>query len=414
MRLLWLSIRKDLRRWSRDPVGIALWGSIPLAVAILMKLAFGGGGDRMPSISIVIVDQDESSVSGLLVGALRQGPAAQMLRVTEADSVEAVRLLKDGGASAALFLRAGFGETYLDGGTARLGLMKNPAQSILPSIVEEGAGFLADGGFYLREVFGGPLAEIRVAMEDSLGSAADASEMARRIGNEITSDLSVIGRYAFPPVLRAEQADAPESGQSLDFFALFFPGIIVMTLLFVGQPLSLDLWEEKKVGTLHRAAVAPDGAARLTLGKAIAGAIFLFGISTFLLVFGRWVLRIELSSILPAAFFAGLVGFAVVSALQLLVTVPRTENGATIISSFLIMPLVFIGGSFFPFEAMPPFLRSVGMWTPNGMALVQLKTILGGTADWATIAMASAICVVIGVVCADLAGRRVRRRFLGT
>ena len=418
MRTLWLSILKDLRRWSRDPVGIGLWGAIPLAVAILMKLAFGGGSGGLPVVPIVIVDQDESPVSGFLVDALQQGPAAEMLRVQEADSLTAVRALKGGRASAALFLRPGFGQDYLDGRTARIGLMKNPAQSILPSIVEEGSGFLADGGFYLREVFADPMTEIRRAVEDSMGvDDVDASAMAQRIGAAITEDISVIGRYAFPPVIALEPDTDPgaQAGDDgLDFFALFFPGIVMMTLLFIGQPLALDLWEERKNGTLYRSAVAPDGVARLTLGKSVAGAVFLFAISLFLLVFGRWILRIELGSILPAAIFAGVVGFAVVSVLQTLVTLPKTENGATIITSFLIMPLVFLGGSFFPFEAMPPFLRTVGELTPNGMALVELKKILAGNSSAGAMLGAMGICLAVGLVFANLASRRVHRRFLAS
>ncbi len=51
-----------------------------------------------------------------------------------------------------------------------------------------------------------------------------------------------------------------------------------------------------------------------------------------------------------------------------------------------------LGGSFFPFEAMPGWMASVGRWTPNGIVLERFKAVLLGGADvgslWAIAALA--------------------------
>ena len=60
-------------------------------------------------------------------------------------------------------------------------------------------------------------------------------------------------------------------------------------------------------------------------------------------------------------------------------------GGASVVISIL-----FLGGSFFPFEAMPDWLAAIGRWTPNGWAMLQFKAILGGGATAAGLLPAAA------------------------
>ena len=112
---------KDLKRWARDPFGIVLWAAIPLAIALIMKLAFGGG-DLAPQAKLVIADQDQTPVTGLLKGAFSQGPLADLFQVAEADSIEAMATVENGRVSSALFIPKGFTEAYLEGERPRLRL----------------------------------------------------------------------------------------------------------------------------------------------------------------------------------------------------------------------------------------------------------------------------------------------------
>ena len=53
-----------------------------------------------------------------------------------------------------------------------------------------------------------------------------------------------------------------------------------------------------------------------------------------------------------------------------------TRRAAAIINSISLFALMMIGGSFFPFEAMPSWMVTVGQWSPNGLVLRQLKDFL--------------------------------------
>ena len=66
---------------------------------------------------------------------------------------------------------------------------------------------------------------------------------------------------------------------------------------------------------------------------------------------------------------------ALFSVLQLWAT---SQRGGSILMNLIIFPMMMIGGSFFPPESMPEWLRSLGTFTPNGYSLSVLKTIQAG------------------------------------
>jgi ABC-type multidrug transport system permease subunit len=68
-----------------------------------------------------------------------------------------------------------------------------------------------------------------------------------------------------------------------------------------------------------------------------------------------------------------------------------------------------LGGSFFPFEAMPGWMRAVGELTPNGIAVVQLKDILFERVDPGPLATAALTLAVPALVAFGVSLRRLRR-----
>ena len=118
---------------------------------------------------------------------------------------------------------------------------------------------------------------------------------------------------------------------------------------------------------------------------------------------------------MPAALlwvvFAGTALYCFFLVLQMFAS---SRRGANILSNVVVFPIMMIGGAFFPFEAMPPWMRTVGAWTPNGLALVRFKEILAGTITIeGLIGSALAIGIPAAAVflfSARLAGRRFASR----
>ena len=104
--------------------------------------------------------------------------------------------------------------------------------------------------------------------------------------------------------------------------------------------------------------------------------------------------------------FAGAGLFGLFLLIAMLATSHRTAN---LLSSMLLFPMMIVGGSFFPLEALPSLMGRVGAWTPNGIALTQLADMLTGTPDPRSLAFAALLIAAFGGLALALSVLRARR-----
>lgn len=335
-------------------------------------MAFGGfGSGQMPKAKLAVVDLDDTLLTRLVAGSFSQGPLPDLLEAIPADSAGAMAMVRGDKVSAALFIPEGFTDAYLEGGTARLDLVRNPAQSILPSILEEVVSTMAEGGFYVRELFAGPIGDIRGLFE---APGAPPDEVVAGISTSINRVMNRSARYIFPPVidLKIESAEREER-PGINMVALFLPGMIILSLLFLGQTLALDVWEEVKAGTLRRTAASPSPMGVILNGKVLAGALVLLLILTVLFPLARLVTGLPAAGLVAGYWTAMATGTLILAFMHWLVLLPRHENGASLLSTAVIMPLALLGGGFFPVEAMPASLHGIVVNSPAGWAVERLK-----------------------------------------
>ncbi len=411
MRFLLSSASKDLRRLRRDPVGLALWLGIPLFILALLWAVFGRGEVR-PQGRLLVVDEDSSFGSALLLAAFREGPLAEMLVVEKLPRAEAEAKIRRGAASALLIIPRRFSRALLTGENTQLTLIKNPAQRILPAIIEETLSVLADGAFYVHALWG---EQLRVLAEGPPSGTGEFSDVAfahlsirmKRVGERL-------GSWLDPLRIRLEvQVDRPASPVRRNFVSALGPGIVFLALLFTALGLSSDLWKERRYGTLRRLLATPQPVSWLLGGKLAAAAAVMFAVSLAGLAGVLWAAGTPARGLLAGAIwssFAGSVLFLVFAWLQLYA---GSERAASLLANMVGFPLALVGGSLFPFEAMPDWLARIGERTPNGWALVQLKHILEGTAVPARLGLAAAVLLAVAAAAFLLAARRLRRGFAG-
>ncbi len=146
--MLGVLLHKDWRRVIRNPASYMIHLALPLVITALLGLTFGGGGgkgQRMGRIPVAIVDEDGSVLTEFLRGALAQREAGEYLDVREVSRGEAMRLIERNELSAVVIIPRGFVEAYLAGERVEWELIKNPAQTYYPAIVEEVLGLLTLG-----------------------------------------------------------------------------------------------------------------------------------------------------------------------------------------------------------------------------------------------------------------------------
>lgn len=404
MRFLLATARKDLLRLARDWPSLLLWVGIPLAVGGIMVLMFGG--DSTPTARLLVDDRDGSIASGLLTGVFEQGPLADLVVVEEVGAEEGARRIEDGEASALLVIPEGFGGAALEGEPATLRLVTNPAQSVLPGILEESLDVTLEAAEILRRLLGGPLdvvlaiADLGVAPSDSL-----VTSIAARV-NRTVDDASA---WILPPRIDLETVTLDEEDE-FDFAGAFFPGMLILGILFMATGLSTDVWSERTQGTLRRAITTPRGAGTIVAGKWIAGAVALAGVGAIGLAAGAGLFGLEAENPVLALAWLTLAGVVLLALFTVVQLVARSETAGNVLIGAVTLPLAMLGGSFFPFEAMPSWMVAIGKTTPNGYALARLRGVLDGAPETGLLAVSAAGAVLL-VAALGLAAARDLRRF---
>lgn len=403
LHFIWTTAIKDWRRRAKNPLEIVVWVGIPIIIGFLIVLAFGGHGGPKPQAYVLVADNDGGFLSRFLVGALSQEAAGGFVRAEAVAEADGLSRMNKGGATALIVIPKGFSEAILREEPVKLRLVTNPSQRILPGMVEEMLSMFADATFYAHRLIG----------EDLKSFAGGPPGGARRFPDETIANFSAkmnrlgerLSDYFFPPLIGVESAvDEKEQDVSLGF--LLLPSILFMSLLFMAQGMGDDLWEERNHRTLRRIVSAPQPIAAFFVGKLVAGAGFVFLVSLVALIAGYSYLRLNPQTLPLAVLWATAAGAmlsAMMTTFQLFASSQRAGN---ILTMAIVFPLMMIGGSFFPFEAMPVWMAAIGRCTPNGWALERLKDIIlaRSTAGGMTLAFAIAFCAVAGL-CVICAGR---------
>ena len=409
MAFLWSCVVKDLQRRLRDPFGLLLWLGIPFVILAILLLAFGGSGKVKPQARLLVADLDDSFLSGALAAAFGQGPLAELVLVEAVDLEEGRERIGDGDGSALLVIPAGFGDAVLSGGASTLELTTNPAQRILPGIIEETLEVVVEGVFYARRLLGDELETVSALLDADTGpSNATLVQLTVEI-NEVVTRIS---KYLAPePVISLDSRVEEEEQPDLNFGALFFQGMFFMAIVFMGQGVSDDVCAERSQGTLRRLVTTPQAISTFLGGKMLAIGVVFAAAATLVLPIGAWLYDFAWPRIPVAILWVTFSGLLLTTLFTMIQLFAASQRAGSILSTVILFPIIMIGGSFFPFEMMPPGLAAIGQRTPNGWALQHLKAILAGTATLQSMAVAFVALSAMGAAAFLISSWRIRRGF---
>lgn len=414
MGALLATVIKDLQRYARDPAALVLWLGIPLVVGGLLVMALGGMDGPAPTVHLLIADQDDSFGSRLLLGMLNQQQTDTPLRTEQVDAADGRQRLDAGEASALLIIPEGFAEAVLQEEPTTLELVTNPAQRIAPGILEELLELLQETVFYAHRLIGPDIREmVDAAREEKDVSSATVA----RWSVSIHQSVQRLDRYLSPPVIELEtvtrQPNEPPkaSGPNVPTSFYFVPGMLLMGLLFAAQGLTDDLWKERESGTLRRIVSTPLGITRFLVGKVAAYTVVLAGLASIVLATGFWYFQLPYEHFPMALLWATGTGVMLTGLMLPVQVFASSHRGASVLSFVVVFPLMMLGGSMFPLEAMPGWLAAIGKFTPNGWAVLQLKAILLGQQGPLPLPTAFLLLLLIAITLFVIAGIRMVRVF---
>jgi ABC-type Na+ efflux pump permease subunit len=335
-----------------------------------------------------------------------RGPLSQMIAVERVERGEGRARLERGDASALLIIPKGLGQAYLRNQPFEVSLVTNPAQQIVPNIIEETVSGTLDLGFYVQLLAGDQLR----AFSGGQGTLTEAGLS----GSVVTlwQRYSKVRAYLDPPLISLKTAVVEQRASTPGFGALFFPCLLFQSVLFITMGLSADLWRERRQGTFRRLVSTPSRLEAVLAGKVLSVGLLLLAMGAAGLAAGRWLIGLDASN--AGAALVWIVGSGVVlfSLMLVLQTLASSERGANLLTNLILMPLMMLGGTFFPFEIMPAGLAAVGRWTPNGWLLQEFKAVLAGSLGPARLGLGFAGLAGLAALAFLVASRRVQARFV--
>ena len=382
--MLWTLLSKDLRRQWHNPWPYLINLALPLCITALIGLVFGpstkGGG--LGQIKLAVVDEDDSVLSSFLRGAMDQSDFKKHLEARFLEREPALSEINANKISAVLIIPKGFTRSYLTGDRpVAFELIKNPAQSFYPAILEELLEVVAAGLNAVARNLRPDLPEWQEIIEQE--GRPDMKRIAgllARVGDRFEQ----AGHYLFPPLVGYEattQKKAKREGPGLNIFAFLLPGMAAMFLMFLADHAIRDLYREVSARTLDRFRtlhnrLLPFVISKVVLAMAVValGSIVMFGGGV--LIFGiHWEKPLAMTAVILAFGLFGSGFMAFIAALA------RNERRANAINSVLVMCLSFVGGSFFPASQLPPLFRDhLSPLMPNYWFIESLRALQSGGA----------------------------------
>ena len=399
------SLKKDLARWAQDRAAMLLWLGIPFLIGGLITSMMDSG--TSPTGTLLIADEDDTLLSGFVVGAYSQDQLGDLFIVEQVTAEEGVQRINDGEASGFLTIPQGFQAAFLNETPVTLTLKTNPAQTILPGIIEDVTEILLDAGFYLQRLLGPELKAIMDA--DLAGAPSDA--FVAGISVVIQNKINKIIERTDPFAIELEIVEPPPAEPQPDYALLFLPGIILMAVLFAANSLAADYWEERDKGTLRRLVSAPAGLGSFVAGKAAAALAVMGAVSSVVLVVGFAYHGVAWSKFVSSLLWVSLGGvglFAWFAAIQMLFANRRAAN---LVTTILLFPLLMAGGSFFPLAALPDWIADIGRLAPNGFIVDRLSLEFTSATAWSIDARSWLTMLTVTVSGLALSALRLRTGF---
>ena len=165
------------------------------------------------------------------------------------------------------------------------------------------------------------------------------------------------------------------AGQSKDYGEFFYPGIVLMLLLFAAIFSTITLIEDRTAGFLQGVLVAPVSRLSIVLGKIAGGtAIALIQAGIFLLFAPLAGISIGLSNFVVIIALCIIIGLGFTGLGFIVAWAMDTTAGYHAIMSVVFIPMWLLSGALFPIEGAATWLEWVMRFNPVTYSMIALRT----------------------------------------
>ncbi len=337
MKTLRFLLEKEFRQIFRDPSILRLIFVMPIIQLVILPWA---ADYEIKNIKLVIVDQDRSPASRQLISKVSS--SGYFILTGYGSSFEAaMEQVEKDEADLVLEIPAHFDRDIIKENEANLFMALNAINGVKANI----------GGAYLKNIIGDFNRELR---------------------------MKWIQFPRFNPETQIEVSPSNWFNPLMNYKYFMVPGILVLLLTMVGANLTaINIVREKEIGTIEQINVTPVRKHHFILGKLIP--FWLLGL--LVLSVGLLIARvvygiIPLGSLLTIYAFAAVYLLAVLGLGLLISTYSATQQQAMLVSFFLMMIFILLGGLYTSIESMPRWAQYITRVNPVSYFIEVMRAVM--------------------------------------
>ena len=152
------------------------------------------------------------------------------------------------------------------------------------------------------------------------------------------------------------QLGTTDGGNSMGYLEYFFPGTVVLVLLFTSIFSTISIIEDRKEGFLQSVLVAPIPRSAFVLGKLLGGTSLAVMQAVLFMLLGPLV-NISLSAIPAAVGTLAIVAFGLTALGYIIAWKMDSTQGFHAIMNLFLIPMWLLSGSVFPASTAPGWLK---------------------------------------------------------
>ncbi len=174
-----------------------------------------------------------------------------------------------------------------------------------------------------------------------------------------------------------------EGVMGFDYLTYMSTGIIGMSLLFNSIFSGVSVVVDRKFGFLKEVFVAPVPRSSIIMGKILGGSTVAMITGVLVILISVGLARVPLSTgILAALPFMLMTSFVFIGIGLLIASRMESMEGFNMIMSFIMMPVFFLSGIFFPLDQTPQWMQAISMLNPLTYGVDGIRASILGVAQF--------------------------------
>jgi ABC-2 type transport system permease protein len=325
VRALIILLEKEFRQVFRDPAILRMMFLMPAVQLLLMPLA---ADYEIKNVKICVVDYDHSSYSQKLVSKITATEYFTLVDNTNSYD-KALNYVEHDEADIVLQIPNSFEKDLMRENEVSMYMAINAINGVKANL----------GGAYLRSII------------------ADFNK-------EVRLEWLQLPRHNQQPLI--EIASINWFNPLMNYRYFMVPGILVILVTMVGAFLSaLNIVKEKEVGTIEQINVTPIRKYQFILGKLIP--FWILGLVTLTIgMLISWLVYsiVPVGSVFTIYVFAGVYLISILGLGLLVSTFANTQQQAMLLSFFLMMIFILLGGLYTSIDSMPSWAQIIAKINP--------------------------------------------------